>query len=79
MEFDGRSYHIKKFEEQAEPDMAKKIIDSGKTARRIEGTDRAARRIEPEAFAEAIGAEPVEIFSLTGVKSQVPKTEQPRP
>ena len=38
--------------------MAKKIIDTGKTARRIEATDRPARRIEPEAFAEAIGAEP---------------------
>jgi hypothetical protein len=36
--------------------MVKKIIDTGKTARRIEVTDRPARRIEPEAFAEAIGA-----------------------
>ena len=39
--------------------MAKKIIDTGKTARRVEATDRAARRIEPEAFAAALGAEPV--------------------
>jgi hypothetical protein len=39
--------------------MAKKIIDTGKTARRIEVTDRPARRIEPEAFAAALGAEPV--------------------
>ena len=39
--------------------MAKKIIDTAKTARRIEVTDRPARRIEPEAFAAALGAEPV--------------------
>jgi hypothetical protein len=39
--------------------MAKNIIDTGKTARRIEVTDRPARRIEPEAFAAALGAEPV--------------------
>jgi hypothetical protein len=39
--------------------MAKKIIDTGKTARRIEATDRPARRIESEEFAAALGAEPV--------------------
>lgn len=38
--------------------MAKRIIDTGKAARRIEATDRLARRIEPKAFAEAIGAKP---------------------
>ena len=39
--------------------MAKKVIDTGKTARRIEATDRPARRIEPAEFAAALGAEPV--------------------
>ena len=39
--------------------MAKKIIETGKPARRIEVSGKAQRRIEPEEFAAAIGAEPI--------------------
>jgi hypothetical protein len=56
-----------------EADMAKKIIDTGKTCRRIEVTDHPARRIEPDALAAALGAEPVEIVSPIAVKSRVPE------
>lgn len=39
--------------------MAKKIIESGKPARRIEVSGKPQRRIEPEEFAAALGAEPI--------------------
>ena len=39
--------------------MAKKIIVTGKPARRIEVSGKPQRRIEPEEFAAALGAEPV--------------------
>ena len=39
--------------------MAKKIIETGKSARRIEVSGKPQRRIEPEEFAAALGAEPI--------------------
>jgi hypothetical protein len=39
--------------------MAKKIIETGKPARRIEVSGKPLRRIEPEEFAAALGAEPI--------------------
>src|SRR5437016_8574722 len=39
--------------------MAKKIIETGKPARRIEVSGKPQRRIEPEEFAAALGAEPI--------------------
>jgi len=39
--------------------MAKKIIVTGKPARRIESSGEPQRRIKPEEFAAALGAEPV--------------------
>jgi hypothetical protein len=39
--------------------MAKKFIETGKPARRIEVTGKPQRRIEPDEFAAALGAEPI--------------------
>jgi hypothetical protein len=47
--------------------MAKKIIVTGKTARRIEVSGTAQRRIEPEKFAAALGAEPIGEVHATNV------------
>jgi len=61
--------------------MAKKIIETGKPARRIEVSGKPQRRIEPEEFAATLGAEPIgqahapnlDAMSLAAVGSELIK------